>query len=80
MDCKAAKNDLGRYVDEELSASSRAALESHLNSCAACAAELETLRSMATELSSDSSVDVPRPRDFESEAGPIALLRLRRDE
>lgn len=59
MDCEAAKNDLGRYLDEELSPTARAAVEAHVTSCDACVAELETLRSMAAELASDSSVRVP---------------------
>ena len=44
MDCQAAREKIGPYLDGELSAEQQQALQLHLDGCAQCAAELERLR------------------------------------
>jgi hypothetical protein len=50
MSCQEIKRSLSQYVDDELSASLRAAVETHLDSCPVCRAELVELRTMRNGL------------------------------
>lgn len=44
MSCRDIRNDLSAYLDDELSPERRERVSAHLESCADCRAELETLR------------------------------------
>lgn len=56
MDACKHINDLSSYLDGELDARRRLAMEAHLDGCAACRAELEQLRALSGVLA-----EVPQP-------------------
>ena len=47
-DCKRINRKLSRYLDNEVSASERIAIETHIKACADCAAEKEELQELTT--------------------------------
>jgi anti-sigma factor RsiW len=55
---------LSAYVDDDLDATTRAAVERHLQSCAACASELGALRHFVAYAGSVSLQDAPPARDL----------------
>ncbi len=59
MDCEAAQDLLGPYVDNELSLEARVDLEDHLASCLLCSEELNAVRELVAPLSAPASVQVP---------------------
>lgn len=59
MDCETIREQLGAYIDGELSVADRDAAEAHLAGCDACRAELESLRSLATGLATPPETAVP---------------------
>ncbi len=59
MNCEAAQDLLGPYVDNELSSEARVDLENHLASCSLCSEELHAVREMVAPLSAPASVQVP---------------------
>ncbi len=59
MDCEAAQDLLGQYVDNELSSEARVDLENHLASCFLCSEELNAVRELVAPLSAPASVQVP---------------------
>ncbi len=50
MGCQETKRSLSQYVDDELSSTLRADVETHLNSCPVCRAELVELRTLRNSL------------------------------
>jgi len=50
MACQETKRSLSQYVDDQLSSSLRTALETHINSCPVCRAELVELRTIRNSL------------------------------
>lgn len=59
MCCEQIERQLGRYVDNELSATERKDVEAHLEYCSSCRAELEELRELVAGIAVP--VDVPVP-------------------
>jgi hypothetical protein len=59
MCCERVEQQLGSYLDEELSTSERADVESHLENCAGCRLELAELAELAEGLAAHTAVDVP---------------------
>lgn len=59
MDCEAAQELLGSYVDNELSSEARVELENHLASCFLCSEELNAVRELVAPLSAPASAQVP---------------------
>jgi anti-sigma factor RsiW len=55
---------LSAYIDHDLDATTRAAVERHLHTCAECASELDALRRLVTLAGSVASRDVPPSRDL----------------
>jgi len=53
------KDWLGPYLDDEVAADARRAVDAHLAGCAACSAELDSLRSIANAVSQPTQVTVP---------------------
>jgi len=47
-DCKRIERKLSRYLDNEVSAKERMAIESHLKACSDCAAEKQALQKLST--------------------------------
>lgn len=63
MDCQAAREKIGPYLDGELPAEQQRALRLHLDGCAGCAAEFEQLRKVVerlAEAAGPSTVEAPR--------------------
>lgn len=60
MDCISAREELGPYLDGELSAERVAALETHLRTCPPCAVERSRLQNLVAQIQS-SSPQVPAP-------------------
>lgn len=63
MECRQAKEMLSPYIDDELGAAERAALEEHLAWCEACRSELEALRKISEGLKGIYQ-EVKAPPDF----------------
>jgi hypothetical protein len=59
MTCEQVRNWLGPYLDDEVSADIRSAVETHVSVCQHCSHELESLRSVAEVLAQPDSVRVP---------------------
>ncbi|HUU82544.1 MAG TPA: anti-sigma factor [Phycisphaerae bacterium] len=59
MDCNAAREQLGPYLDDELDADARGGVEAHLAGCPACGRELERLNALAADLAAGSPTAVP---------------------
>jgi hypothetical protein len=59
MTCEQIRDWLGPYLDDEVSADIRGAVEAHASACRHCARELESLRSVADVLAQPDSVPVP---------------------
>jgi hypothetical protein len=59
MNCDAFKNNLGQYLDNELSSEDVALFDAHLVSCDDCRAEHEALTELAEGLAANPAVDVP---------------------
>jgi len=84
MECKAARESLSRHLDNELAASSRAALEVHLSQCAACRAELVLQRRLWVLLGALEPLEAPEVlagverRLAEPSRSPFSLESLRR--
>ena len=55
---------LSAYLDDDLDASERAAIDAHLRGCAACAEELAGLRRLVTYARSVAALDEPPARDL----------------
>jgi anti-sigma factor RsiW len=84
MKCKAARRSLSRYLDDELAALSRSALEVHLSQCAACRAELALQRRLWSLLGAIEPLEAPEilagieRRLAEPPRRPYSLESLRR--
>ncbi|HXL81946.1 MAG TPA: anti-sigma factor [Pyrinomonadaceae bacterium] len=63
MSCQETKRSLSQYVDDELSSTLRTALETHIDSCPVCRAELVELRTIRNSL-----------RQLARPAPPMSLL------
>ena len=59
MHCNEVEQQLGRYVDGELSPVDRESLQCHLESCASCRAELTELNELVSRIANPGSVTVP---------------------
>jgi hypothetical protein len=59
MDCEKAKLRLGELLDGELAGDVRKSVEAHLDQCAGCRAELDSMRSMVSRLGPWEDVAVP---------------------
>ncbi len=59
MFCEQVEPELGRFVDGDLSVLERAGVESHLEQCANCRAELKELRELAGRIAESRNVEVP---------------------
>ncbi len=59
MCCEQIERQLGRYVDEELSAAERSQVEAHLDFCSSCRTELQELRELVGQIARPMSVSVP---------------------
>ncbi len=59
MCCEQIERQLGRYVDNELSAAERDTVEAHIESCSSCRAELEELRDLVADIAKPVSARVP---------------------
>ncbi len=59
MTCEQAREQLGAYLDGELSADAQQGVAAHLVSCEACREELKELRLLVSELASAGPVTVP---------------------
>jgi hypothetical protein len=57
MKCRRCRESLERYLDNELSGSERAALERHLESCAECRKQAESLKALSSLLQSRAPVE-----------------------
>jgi anti-sigma factor RsiW len=55
---------LSAYLDDDLDAATRASVERHLDSCAACAGELNELRRLVAYAGTIASQDAPPPTDL----------------
>ena len=55
---------LSAYLDDDLDAAARATVERHLESCAACGAELDTLRRLVAYAGTVAAQDVAPPHDL----------------
>ena len=60
MNCQIAQNSLSAYLDRELSGEQMIALRSHLEVCAECARELDSLRGLKSSLG---RLSVMEPRE-----------------
>jgi len=58
--CRRVRNALSEYIDDRLTSEEREAVEHHLEKCAACAQELESLRATVEMLHQVSDVALPR--------------------
>lgn len=86
MKCRKARQLLSPYIDDELKAKEKAALEEHLASCEACRAELEDLKAISETVRDVFRRIEPPPDLLEKtmrrirqmeESGEIARLRRR---
>jgi hypothetical protein len=59
MCCEETERQLGRYIDNELSAAELDQVEAHLESCTSCQAEMAELRELAAGLAKAKSVPLP---------------------
>ena len=59
MFCKQIERELGRYVDNEVSSTERAEIETHLETCSSCRSELAELRELVEGIGSPEIVSVP---------------------
>ncbi len=59
MNCQTAMHNLGLLIDGELSGDLRREVESHLESCPSCRAELRSLHTLADGIAAGRDVDVP---------------------
>ncbi len=59
MNCQDVTEQLGAYVDEELSSELRATVEQHVGECEACANKLDELRGLAASLAAAETTRVP---------------------
>ncbi len=59
MDCPAVRDLLGPFLDDELPATRRAAVEAHLAACRRCADALTALKSVTSRLTEPGSITVP---------------------
>jgi anti-sigma factor RsiW len=64
MDCKRDREEIGAYVDGELTGEARTELESHLGTCAACRAEVAAQDRLADAFAA--LPEVTPPGDFEA--------------
>jgi hypothetical protein len=73
-DCREWRHSVGAYVLGDLAADERAGLEAHLQGCADCRAEAESLRTVAVllPLADPDRVERPAPRPSPELAGRIA--------
>lgn len=66
MNCHEANPRLGELIDGELRADERAAVERHVDECAACRTEAQALRTFATRLAEPEDVAVPTEELWEA--------------
>ncbi len=59
MCCEEIERQLGRYLDQELSAAEREKVEAHLEYCSGCRGELEELRELVEGIGGPAPVKVP---------------------
>ncbi|MCH7814415.1 MAG: zf-HC2 domain-containing protein [Planctomycetes bacterium] len=59
MDCPAVRDLLGPFLDDELPATQRGAVETHLAACRQCAEVLTALKSVTSRLAEPGSITVP---------------------
>lgn len=59
MCCEQIERQLGRYIDNELSAAEREQVDTHLTYCSSCRAELDELRETVSGLAGRSEVNLP---------------------
>ena len=78
MNCEQMRNLLDEYVDGELSAEGRRAVERHLAGCEACRAELEALKKTAALVGSLPKVNAPEGLARGVEAALASSARRKR--
>ena len=59
MDCERIREQLGAYLDDEVSKDARREVEAHLNACPECTTELDSLERVAEGLAPQEPVAVP---------------------
>lgn len=59
MCCEKYKQDIGRFLDDELTPDARSEVSEHLQTCSPCSLELASLRELAAEISDAGEVRVP---------------------
>jgi anti-sigma factor (TIGR02949 family) len=59
VDCDAVLQELGNYLDDEMAAELRAALERHLAQCGACRVIVDTTRRTIRIVTESRSFEVP---------------------
>jgi hypothetical protein len=59
MDCKRIREQLGAYLDDEVSQDARRGVETHLSACPDCTGELDSLGRVAEALAPQEAVAVP---------------------
>ncbi len=80
MCCEKVREQLGRFVDDELAPEVQADVEAHVRSCATCKLELKSLRDLAAGLFDSGTIRVPSnlwasiERRLDSEPGRAAAL------
>lgn len=79
MCCENTRQQLGRFLDDELAPDVRAEVSDHVQTCAACSLELERLRDLTSALFDRETVSVPGnlwdsiERRLDSQSDPAAV-------
>ncbi len=77
MTCEDGRERLSIYIDKELPASEEVEVERHLAECSECAAELERLRELTTQLREAPLLDMPLDAAVRLDDAVSAALRER---
>jgi len=60
MNCRQCTSLLSNWVDDRVPPDQRAKIDAHIRDCAACAAELQTMRRISTALTGDDGAPPPQ--------------------
>jgi hypothetical protein len=71
-ECDKIREELSAYVDDELSPGDRGVVESHIEGCAACQQELESLRATVDLLNRAPVVEPPRSYALDEATRPVS--------